>query len=78
MILDASLSRNPYAAMFRKDDPPSRLWSTARSPDVLFGPHGRALQDLVRVAHPPKNANLNFPMNAYTKELFASPNDKGI
>ena len=27
---------------------------------------------------PPKNANLNFPMNSVTKELFANPNSDGI
>ena len=27
---------------------------------------------------PPKNVNLNFKMNNYTKELFANPSDKGI
>ena len=27
---------------------------------------------------PPKNTNLNFPMNSVTKDLFANPNSDGI
>lgn len=27
---------------------------------------------------PPKNINLNFPMNESLKKLLAEPNDKGI
>jgi hypothetical protein len=27
---------------------------------------------------PPKNININYPMNAETKEAFANPSSKGI
>ena len=79
MILDASLSREPYAAMFRKDDPAFKAL-VDRTIAGMFssGRMAELYKTWFESPIPPKNANLNFPMNAYTKELFASPNDKGI
>lgn len=78
-ILDASLSREPYAAMFRKDDPAFKALVDRTITEMFTS--GR-MTELYKAWFespiPPKNVNLNFPMNTFTKELFATPNDKGI
>ena len=79
MILDASLSREPYAAMFRKNDPAFKALVDRTIMDMFkSGRMAELYKTWFESPIPPKNVNLNFPMNAYTKELFASPNDKGI
>ena len=41
-------------------------------------PYGAMYKTWFESPIPPKNVNLNFKMNNYTKELFANPSDKGI
>ena len=67
------------AAMFRKDDPQFKaLVDKTVTNMIKTGELEKLYKTWFESPIPPKNANLNFPMNAYTKELFASPNDKGI
>ena len=79
MILDESLSVEPYGPMFRKDDPAfkalvdrtvTNLFNDTATTEIYTTWFERPI--------PPKNVNLNFPMNSYTKELFANPSDRGI
>lgn len=78
-ILDASLSTEPYAPMFAKDDPKFKALVDKTITDMIKS--GR-LAELYTIWFekpiPPKGINLNFPMNSVTKDLFAHPNSDGI
>lgn len=79
MILDESLSVEPYGPMFRKDDPAFKaLVDRTVTNLITSGKLAELYTTWFERPIPPKNANLNFPMNSYTKELFANPNDRGI
>lgn len=78
-IVDAALSVEPYGAMFRKDDPQFKTVVDATVTSMISSGE---LADLYKKWFespiPPKNSNLNFKMNSFTKELFEHPSDKGI
>ena len=79
MILDESLSVEPYGPMFRKDDPAFKaLVDRTVTNLITSGKLAELYTTWFERPIPPKNVNLNFPMNSYTKELFANPNDRGI
>ena len=79
MILDASLSKEPYGPMFRKDDP---QFKALVDETILEMMRSGRLAELYKTWFekpiPPKNVNLAFPMNQTTKDLFAHPNSDGI
>lgn len=78
-ILDASLSKEPYAAMFRKDDPQfKKVVDDAVLGMIKSGELAKLYQTWFETPIPPKNTNLNFKMNGYTKSLFEQPTDAGI
>ena len=78
-ILDAALSVEPYGAMFRKDDPQFKaLVDKTVTNMIKSGELEKLYKTWFESPIPPKNVNLNFKMNNYTKELFANPSDKGI
>ena len=78
-ILDAALSVEPYGAMFRKDDPQFKaLVDKTVTNMIKTGELEKLYKTWFESPIPPKNVNLNFKMNNYTKELFANPSDKGI
>ena len=78
-ILDAALSVEPYGAMFRKDDPQFKaLVDKTVTGMIKSGELAKLYHTWFEEPIPPKNVNLNFKMNQYTKELFANPSDKGI
>ena len=72
-ILDAALSVEP------KDDPQFKaLVDKTVTGMIKSGELGKLYNTWFENPIPPKNVNLNFKMNNYTKELFANPSDKGI
>lgn len=78
-IVDAALSVEPYGAMFRKDDPQFKaLVDKTVTGMIKSGELETLYKTWFENPIPPKNTNLNFKMNSYTKELFANPSDKGI
>lgn len=78
-ILDAALSVEPYGAMFRKDDPQFKaLVDKTVVGMIKSGELEKLYQKWFESPIPPKDVNLNFKMNSYTKELFKNPSDKGI
>ncbi|MDO5530698.1 transporter substrate-binding domain-containing protein [Sutterella sp.] len=78
-ILDASLGVEPYGAMFRKDDPQFKAVVDKTVIGMIkSGELAKLYSTWFENPIPPKNVNLNFKMNSYTKELFANPSDKGI
>jgi glutamate/aspartate transport system substrate-binding protein len=79
MILDASLSTEPYAPMFAKDDAPFKAVVDKTIKDLMAsGKLAAMYKKWFENPIPPKGANLNFPMNSVTKDLFAHPNSDGI
>lgn len=79
MIIDESLSTEPYAAMFAKDDPQFKaLVDKTVTGMISSGRMAELYKKWFESPIPPKNANLNFPMNSVTKALFANPNSDGI
>ena len=78
-IIDAALSVEPYGAMFRKDDPQFKAVVDATVTGMIrSGELAELYNKWFESPIPPRNMNLNFGMNSFTKELFANPNDKGI
>lgn len=78
-IVDASLSVEPYAPMFAKDDPAFKALVDKTIVGMMKdGTLDKLYKKWFESPIPPKNANLNFPMNSVTKELFANPNSDGI
>lgn len=78
-IIDESLSTEPYAAMFAKDDPQFKALVDRTVTGMIADGRLTALyKKWFESPIPPKGINLNFPMNSVTKELFANPNSDGI
>lgn len=78
-IIDESLSTEPYAPMFRKDDPQFKaLVDKTITGMIKDGSLAKLYAKWFESPIPPKNVNLNFPMNKVTKDLFANPNSDGI
>ncbi len=78
-IIDASLSTEPYAPMFRKDDAQFKaLVDKTITGMIKDGSLAKLYAKWFETPIPPKNTNLNFPMNSVTKDLFANPNSDGI
>ena len=79
MILDASLSKEPYGPMFRKDDPQFKALVDETILEMIrSGRLAELYKTWFEKPIPPKNVNLAFPMNQTTKDLFAHPNSDGI
>ena len=78
-IVDAQLSEEPYGPMFRKDDPAFKALvdDTIRNL-IASGELTRLYKTWFESPIPPKNVNLNFPMNRKTQALFKNPNSAGI
>ena len=78
-IVDSALSVEPYGAMFRKDDPQFKsLVDKTVTGMIKSGELSKLYTTWFESPIPPRNGNLNFKMNSYTKELFTNPSDKGI
>ncbi len=79
MILDASLSKEPYGPMFRKDDPQFKALVDETILEMIrSGRLAELYKTWFEKPIPPKNVNLAFSMNQTTKDLFAHPNSDGI
>lgn len=79
MILDASLSKEPYGPMFRKDDPQFKALVDETILEMIrSGRLAELYKTWFEKPIPPKNVNLAFPMNQTTKDLFDHPNSDGI
>lgn len=74
-----SLREEPYAAMIRKDDPQfKKLVDDTVTGMIKSGEMEKLYKKWFQSPIPPRNANLNFPMNDAMKAAFANPNDKGV
>ncbi len=78
-ILPESLRQEPYAPMFRKDDPQFKaLVDKTMGAMMKSGEMQKLYDKWFTSAIPPKNINLNFPMTPAIKDAFSNPNDKGV
>jgi len=74
-----ALSTEPYGIMLRKDDPQFKALVDKTLTDLMkSGEINKIYAKWFTSAIPPKNVNLNLPMNAQLQEAIKNPNDKGI
>ncbi len=78
-IINESLSSEPYAPMFAKNDPTFKTLVDRTIRDMIrTGRMSELYETWFLSPIPPKNINLNFPMNKVTRALFDNPNSEGI
>lgn len=76
-ILDTSYSADPYALMFRREDPQFKaLVDETLSELMRSGTFGKLYAKWFESPIPPRGLNLEFPMSDKLKELIKSPSDK--
>ena len=78
-IVGESLRTENQSLMFRKDDPEFKaVVDRVVGGMMKSGEMDKLYQRWFMSPIPPKNININYPMNAETKEAFANPSSKGI
>ncbi len=78
-IVGPALSTEPYGIMLRKDDPQFKaLVDKTLTGLMKSGEINKIYAKWFTSPIPPKNVNLNLPMNAQLQEAIKNPNDKGI
>jgi ABC-type amino acid transport substrate-binding protein len=79
IITGESLRTENQSLMFRKDDPQFKaLVDRVVGGMMKSGEMEKLYTKWFMSPIPPKNININYPMNAETKEAFANPSSKGI
>lgn len=79
LIVGEALRTENQALMFRKDDPQFKALVDRVVSDMMkSGEMERLYNRWFMSPIPPKNININYPMNAETKDAFANPSSKGI
>ena len=79
MITGESLRTENQALMFRKNDPEMKaLVDRVVGGMMASGEMEKLYNRWFMSPIPPKNININYPLNAETKEGFARPSSKGI
>jgi ABC-type amino acid transport substrate-binding protein len=79
VIAGESLRTENQSLMFRKDDPEFKaLVDRVVAGMMKSGEMEKLYNKWFMSPIPPKNININYPMNAETKEAFANPSSKGI
>jgi glutamate/aspartate transport system substrate-binding protein len=74
-----ALSTEPYGIMLRKDDPQFKALVDKTLTDLMkSGEINKIYAKWFTSPIPPKNVNLNLPMNAQLQDAIKHPNDKGI
>ena len=78
-LVGPALSTEPYGIMLRKDDPQFKaLVDKTLTGLMKSGEINKIYAKWFTNPIPPKNVNLNLPMNAQLQEAIKHPNDKGI
>ena len=76
---DAFSKPEPYGIMLRKDDPQFKALVDKTLTDLMkSGEINKIYAKWFTSPIPPKNVNLNLPMNAQLQDAIKHPNDKGI
>ena len=77
-ISSESVAVEPYSLMLRKDDPEFKKLVDATMSRIFKGGEINAIYDKWFLKPiPPKGVNLNVPMSAALKKVFANPTDSG-
>jgi glutamate/aspartate transport system substrate-binding protein len=78
-IVGESLRTENQSLMFRKDDPDFKaLVDRVVGGMMKSGEMEKLYNRWFMSPIPPKNININYPLNAETKDAFANPSSKGI
>jgi glutamate/aspartate transport system substrate-binding protein len=78
-LLSDVLRTEPYAVALRKDDAEfKKLVDHTVKELMTSGALTEMYERWFTKPIPPKNVNLNFPMSSALRELYSTPNDKGI
>lgn len=78
-ILGERLRDEPYGFMFRKDDPQFKAVVDATLTSLMkSGEIEKIYAKWFMQPVPPSNVNLNYPMPTAVKEIYKSPNNRGI
>lgn len=78
-IVGESLRTENQSLMFRKDDPELKeIVDRVVTGMMKSGEMERLYNKWFMSPIPPKGANINYPMNAETRDAFANPSSKGI
>jgi len=78
-VVGESLQVEPYGCMMRKDDVAfKRLVDGVIANMMTSGEFSRLYAKWFQSPIPPKGININYPLNAETKDAFANPSSKGI
>ena len=78
-IVGEPLGSEPIALLFRKDDPAFKvLVDRVVSGMMKSGEMEKLYAKWFMSPIPPKGININYPLNAETKDAFANPSSKGI
>lgn len=76
-LLEGSFGGDPYALMFRKDDPQFKALVDNTLRELMVSGQATTFYDRWFLSPiPPANITIGFPMPAHLKELFAAPSDK--
>lgn len=76
-ILAKSYSADPYALMFRREDPAFKALVDETLVGLMrSGEFTRIYDKWFEAPIPPRGLNLDFPMSDKLKELIKSPSDK--
>jgi glutamate/aspartate transport system substrate-binding protein len=79
LIVGETLRTENQALMFRKDDPEFKaLVDRVVTGMMKSGEMEQLYNRWFMSKIPPKDININYPMNAQTKDAFANPSSKGI
>jgi glutamate/aspartate transport system substrate-binding protein len=78
-ILDERLRDEPYGFMYRKDDPQFKALVDGTLASLMkSGEIEKIYAKWFTQPVPPSNVNLNFPMPTAVKEVYKSPNNRGV
>lgn len=79
ILTQESLRQEPYGIMLRKNDPAFKALVDETVTGLMkTGAIEQLYAKWFLSPIPPKNANLNFPMTDAVREIFKSPNNKGV
>ncbi|SOY56202.1 glutamate/aspartate ABC transporter,periplasmic binding component [Cupriavidus taiwanensis] len=77
VVVGAPLQTENYACMFRKDDPSFKKLADGVIADLQTSGRAEKLYNKwFMTPIPPRGINMNYPLSADMKALFAAPNDK--
>ena len=79
VVLDESISVEPYAIMFRRNDSEfKKLVDETLTSLMKSGEFARIYDAWLLSPIPPENRNLGLPMSGILRQLMLTPNDKGV